>query len=59
MAKYFQRMGTVKVNFLVQIKINSIEADVKDTTTLTVIWKRGPSTEETKYVDLDPKAGVV
>jgi hypothetical protein len=52
-------MGTTKVNFLVQIKIISIEAKVKEPTIFTVIWKRGPSTEETTQVELDHRVGII
>jgi hypothetical protein len=57
MAKYFQRLGTTKANFLVQIKIIAIEADVKEHTMLSVQWIRGPSKEETSAFNIDVGEG--
>ena len=54
MAKYFQRIGATKVNFLIQIKILSIEAKVMAPTVLSVVWTRGPSKEETTHIELTP-----
>jgi hypothetical protein len=59
MAKYFQRLGSLKLNFLIQINIASIVADVSEPTLLSVVWVRGPAIEETKRVDLDPRIGSV
>jgi hypothetical protein len=57
MAKYFQRLGSQKVNFMISVKIISIQAEVKEPTALSLIWKRGPSKEESRIVDLDPSVG--
>lgn len=42
MAKFFQRMGTTKLYFLIQINIISVQAEVEEPTLLTVVWVRGP-----------------
>lgn len=57
MAKYFQRLGTSKYNFLVQIKLVSFQADVKEPMSLSILWVRGPSKEESKQFTAMPGEG--
>lgn len=53
MSKYIQRLGSTKVNILIQMKIVSIEADVEALTHLSLVWSLGSSKEETKIVEMD------
>jgi hypothetical protein len=55
--KYIQRLGTVKSNFQVQVKLITLSCEVQEPSTFSVQWKRGPSKEETDKFDVQPSVG--
>jgi hypothetical protein len=53
MAKYFQRFGSEKKDFIVSVRVVSFSADVSDKTFFSVVWKRGPHADETSVFSID------
>ena len=59
MAKYFQRLGATKKNFSFSVKIIALTAEVKEEISFSVLWKRGPQTEETNLFTVNPSQTTV
>lgn len=57
MAKFIKRLGTKKLDFLIAIKVLSLELNAKETVQrLTIEWVRGDQKSETKkFFSLQPE----
>ena len=53
MAKYFQRFGSDKKDFVINVRIVQLEANVHEKTFFSVVWKRGPHADETSVFSID------
>lgn len=50
MAKYIQRLGSEKREFLITANIQSMSTTVSEDTEFSIIWKRGVTIEETSTI---------
>ncbi|TNV78995.1 hypothetical protein FGO68_gene11755 [Halteria grandinella] len=57
MAKYFQRIGTEKKDFIITVKLISFQADLQTKSYFSIQWKRGPQTEDSPVFELNPISG--
>jgi hypothetical protein len=57
MAKYFQRIGTEKRDFVVTVKLISLHIEVSTKSYFSIQWKRGPQTEDSPVIEVNPIAG--
>jgi hypothetical protein len=52
MAKYFQRLGTEKLDFMITARLISFQANVKAKTYFQIQWIRGPQVEQTEVLNI-------
>lgn len=57
MAKYFNRAGTEKKDFIITVRLVSLYAEIHSKTSFSVQWKRGPQTEDSSVFELNPVTG--
>lgn len=57
MAKYFQRLGSEKKDFMITVRLISLQAEVQVKTFFSIQWKRGPQTEDSSVFEVNPLLG--
>jgi hypothetical protein len=57
MAKFFERIGSQKRDFIITMRLISLQADVQAKSFFSVQWKRGPQTEDSSVFEVNPING--
>ena len=57
MAMFFERLGSQKRDFIITMRLISLQADVQTKTFFSIQWKRGPQIEDSSVFEIDPVNG--
>jgi hypothetical protein len=52
MAKFFERMGSQKKDFIITMRLISLTAEVPAKSFFSIQWKRGPQTEDSSVFEV-------